>query len=106
MVAYPAELTRRFSEEMKKLRQDVARLKTRTAGIDSGMPLAALPAQINPAYTSGDPRCLVNGSATLSGPYQYVTSYTPAAGDMVLLVPTPVTAPGVTSYVIIGKLSS
>lgn len=68
-------------------------------GIDSGFPLMAVPAQIDPAYTSGDPMALINGSAVLSGPYQHLASYTPVAGDAVLAVPVV----SQQTYVIIGK---
>lgn len=106
MTAYPADLVRRFSDEMKKLRRDVAKLKTRTAAIDSGMPLAVLPGVIDSGYSSGDPRCYVNGSATLSGPFQHLASYSPSAGDTVLVIPVPLTANGLSSsYVILGRVS-
>lgn len=105
MTAYPPDLLRRFEYHVQELQRAVRRLQTRTAGIDSGATLAALPAQIDPAYTTGDPKALINGSTTLTGPYQHLSSYTPAAGDAVLVLPTPVTAPGVSGYVILGKLS-
>jgi hypothetical protein len=106
MTAYPTELGRRFAADLREMRRAITKLQSRTAGIDSGAPLAALPAVIDAAYSSGNPKAHINGSATLTGPYQHLTSYTPAAGDSVLVLPTPVTAPGVTAYVVLGKLSS
>lgn len=47
----------------------------------------ALPAVIDPAYASGDPQVLLNGSATLSDPHQHLASYTPVAGDPILAMP-------------------
>jgi hypothetical protein len=103
---YPPDLAHRFRADLTGLFARVLKLETRTAGIDSGMPLAALPAQIDPSYTSGDPMAYINGSPTLTGPYQTLASYTPAASDQVIALPLPVTAgvaPG--TYVILGKLT-
>lgn len=105
MVAYPEELTRRFAGEIQRMQSAIRKLQQRTAGIDSGAPLAVLPAVIDPGYVSGDPKARINGSATLTGPYQHLAAYAPAAGDTVLVIPTPLTAPSVTSYVILGKLT-
>lgn len=106
MPAYPTSLPARFASDLARLFRRVRQLEARTAAIDSGWPLAALPGIINPAYTSGDPTVLVNGSATLTGPYNHLSSYTPAASDQVLLLPIPLTAQGgaVTNYVILGKV--
>lgn len=101
MTQYSSDLSRRFGVTMVKLQQDVKKLKTRTAGIDSGFPLANLPAQIDPDYTSGDAQVYVNGSATLSGPYACLSSYTPVAGASVLITPVP----ALRTYVIIGSYS-
>lgn len=60
-----------------------------------------LPGVIAGTYVSGDPQVYINGSNTLSGPFQYVTSYTPVANDAVLLAPLGVSK----TYVVIGKLS-
>jgi hypothetical protein len=103
---YTVPLDKRFGQQLTDVLRRVAKLERRTAGIDSGMPLAALPAVIDSGYTTGDPKAYINGSAALTGPYQRLSSYTPAAGDSVLVLPLPVTAgqgPGV--YVILGKLS-
>lgn len=106
MTAYAKTLADRFAAEMRAFRSRLTRLEQKTAGIDSGMPVALLPGIINPAYTSGDPKVLVNGSATLSGPFQHLASYTPAANDAVLLAPLPVTAgQGTGTYVVLGRLT-
>lgn len=107
MPDYARELTQRFAHQVNDLFARVRKLETRTSAIDSGMPLAVLPAVIDPAYSSGDPKAFINGSAALTGPYNYLASYTPAAGDAVLAVPIPLTAQqaGLTSYVIIGKVA-
>lgn len=101
MTLYPPDLQRRFAEAFKGLQQRVAKLESRTAAIDSGWPLAALPAQIDPAYTSGDPNAYINGSSALTGPYQCLTPYTPTAGDSVLVLPVGASR----TYVVLGKLA-
>jgi hypothetical protein len=101
MTMFPRELTQRFAQEIASVRSRVRKLESRTAGIDSGFPLMALPAVIDPGYASGDPMAYLNGSATLTGPYQYVASYTPAAGDSVIALPVVATR----TYIILGRLA-
>jgi hypothetical protein len=96
---YPAPFLARFSAKLSLLQRDVAKLKTRTAGIDSGFPLMMLPGVIDPSFTTGSPMVFVNGSTTLSGPFQNLASYTPVAGDAVLLAPVG----AMQAYVILGK---
>lgn len=104
MTAYPAELTRRFAAQLSDVFRRVRLLEQRTAGIDAGMPLAVLPAVIDPAYVSGDPKALINGSSALTGPYKHLSSYTPVASDPVLVVPVPATGVALTAtYVVLGK---
>lgn len=107
MTQYAGRLEDRFRRVVADILSRLRRLESRTAAIDSGMPLHLLPAQIDPAYTSGDPKVLINGSATLSGPYGHLTSYTPAASDHVLIGPIPLTAQGgsVTNWVVLGKVT-
>lgn len=55
-------------------------------------------AKIDPAYTSGRPRVIYDMdvvSSTLSKPLSYVDSYTPAAGDRIMII----------KGVIIGKIT-
>ncbi len=101
MTRYPVPMPDRFANGFRDVQKRVRTLEMRSMGIDSGFPLMAVPGQIDPAYSSGDPMVLVNGAATLSGPYQYVASYTPAAGDPVLLVPIV----SQRTYAVIGKLA-
>lgn len=98
---YPPKLTARFPDALASILRRLTTVETRTACIDSGFPLAVLPAVIDSGYASGDPKVYINGSTTLSAKLQYLTSYTPAAGDAVLVVPVGVNQ----AYVIIGKLS-
>ncbi|MFJ9771246.1 hypothetical protein ACIRVF_08375 [Kitasatospora sp. NPDC101157] len=100
MPLYPRPLEQRFPAELQAMQLRLSRLETRTAGIDSGWPLAALPAVIDPAYTTGQPKAFLNGATTLTGPYQRLSSYTPTAGDHVLAVPVGAQQ----TYVILGKL--
>jgi hypothetical protein len=99
VTTYPRPLLQRFQATLQKLQQDVAKLKTRTAGIDSGFPLMVLPGVISGSYTSGNPQVYINGSPTLSGPFPYLASYTPAANDTVILAPVG----ALQSYIVIGK---
>jgi hypothetical protein len=98
---YPAALERRFATQLAAMQRAITRLQSRTAGIDSGFPLAALPAVIDPGYASGDPHAYLNGSTTLTGPYQHLASYTPTASDSVLAIPVGVQQ----TYVILGRLA-
>lgn len=101
MPLYPRPLEQRHAQTMLDMARRIARLEARTAGIDSGFPLAALPAVIDSGYTSGDPMAYINGSATLTGPYQHLAAYTPAANDAVLVLPVGVQQ----TYVILGRLA-
>lgn len=101
MTLYPPALEQRFAATLKAIQQRLTKLESRTAAIDSGWPLAALPAVIDAAYTTGDPKAYINGSTTLTGPYQHLAAYTPAANDNVLVLPVGVTQ----TYVVLGKLT-
>lgn|SRR5487761_43747 len=104
MTMYPAQIGHdRLAANGKSVQQRLKALETRTLGIDSGMPVALLPGVIDSAYSSGDPHVHVNGSATLTGPYKYLTSYTPAANDNVILAPVGGT---MKAYIVIGKISA
>lgn len=100
MTRYAPKLTDRFPAAMQQLQQDVAKLKTRTAGIDSGFPLMMLPGQIDPNWNgTGEPEVFVNGAATASGPFPLLAWYKPKAGDSVLLLPVGAQQ----SYVVAGS---
>jgi hypothetical protein len=58
-------------------------------------------AVVDPAYTTGWPRVTFEGETTLSGKqYPHLDSYTPAAGDRVVLVPVG------TTYLVIGRVAA
>lgn len=102
MTQYPAKFgIERITATQRGIQARMAKLESRTAGIDSGWPLMMLPGVIDPAYSSGDPMVLVNGATALSGPYQHLASYTPAASDQVLLAPVG----ALRTYVVLGKLA-
>lgn len=101
MTLYPTDLNKRFAQTITQILQRLTRLESRTASIDSGWPLAALPAVVDSGYSSGDPKVYLNGSTTLTGPYKHLASYTPAAGDSVLAMPVGAQQ----TYVILGKLT-
>jgi hypothetical protein len=97
---YPQPLEKRFAATIQAILARLTKLESRTGSIDSGYPVAALPAVIDSAYASGDPRAYINGAPTLTGPYQHLSSYTPTAGDAVLAMPVG----ALKTYIILGKL--
>lgn len=101
MTLYPLDLERRFAATIRAMQERIAKLESRTAGIDSGYPLALLPATIDPSYSSGDPYAYINNSPNLTGPYYHLSSYTPVASDLVVVAPI---GGGMNTYVVLGKL--
>lgn len=97
MTDYPKPLGQRFPDEMRRMREAIRKLQSRSSSIDSGIAVHALPAVIDPAYTTGQPKVLINGAATLSGPYPVLAGYTPHASDQVVVLPLR------RSYVVLGK---
>jgi hypothetical protein len=97
---YVVPLNARFGDTFREVQRRLRTVEARTMGIDSGFPLMAVPAQIDPSYSSGDPMAFINGATTLTGPYQHLASYTPVAGDQVLAVPVV----SQQTYVIMGRL--
>jgi hypothetical protein len=97
---YPKPLQQRHPQATVALQQAVKTLQTRTSVIDSGFPVAVLPAVISPSYSgTGNPQVYANGATTLTGPYACLSSYAPKPGDSVLLVPVP----ALQTYVIAGN---
>ncbi len=99
MTTYPPRPDQRFAQTIKDLMTRTSLLEQRTQNLDSGTLIQTLTGTIDPAYASGDPMVTVTGAAGLTGPYQHLTSYTPAANDLVLLVPNGQT------YIVAGKLT-
>lgn len=105
MTQYPPPLDQRHAAAMMDFAQRITKLETRTAGIDSGFPLMALPGVVSPSYTTGDPAVQVNGAvdgtgaAVYSGPYQHLASYTPVASDSVIVLPVP----ALQTYIVLGR---
>lgn len=99
MTLYPPNLMQRFQAALANMQQRLTKLESRTSAIDSGFPLAVLPATIDPGYTSGAPNAYINGSTTLTGPYPYLASYTPVADDLVVVAPLG----ALQTYIILGK---
>lgn len=101
LTTYPPRFgIERLTALITGLQRRVTKLETRTAGIDSGFPLMLSTGVIDPGYTSGDPNVYFNGASSLTGPYQHLASYTPTAGDTVVLAPVG----ALQSYVVLGKL--
>lgn len=99
MTLYPPNLMQRFQAAIADMQRRLTKLESRTAAIDSGFPLAILPATIDPGYTTGNPNAYINGSATLTGPYAYLAAYTPAANDLVVVAPVG----ALQTYIVLGK---
>jgi hypothetical protein len=57
---------------------------------------------IDPDYTSGSgrPQVVVDGDTVPAGPYPYLSTYTPAAGDRVLMARVGVSG----KFVVLGKV--
>lgn len=96
MNRYPVTLEERFEQFMKQAAADLQRLKTLTAMLEVGCYTAAYIGTIPGSYTSGDPTVVLATGAVL-GPLQHLASYTPVAGDTVLIVPVGQT------YIVAGK---
>lgn len=103
MTSYPRPLDDRWAATLGDLQSRLRTVESRTMILDSTSPVAALPAVIDPAYSSGDPKVSINGAA-LTGPYQHLASYTPAANDAVVVLPIVTAAAGAT-YFVLGKLA-
>lgn len=98
MNRFPVTPEERFEQFVKQAASDLQRLKTVTANLEVGCYTAAYIGTIPGTYTSGDPTVTLNTGVVL-GPLQHLTSYTPVAGDTVLIVPVGQT------YIVAGKLA-
>ena len=89
MTLYPVPLDQRHAQTLQGMQTAIKTLQARTMGIDSGIPLMSLPGQIDPGYPGdgSNPMAYVNGSAELTGPYEYLASYFPVAGQAVTMLP-------------------
>ena len=98
MTLYPVPLDQRHAQTLQNMQGAIKTLQARTMGIDSGIPLMSLPGQVDPGYPAdgSNPMVYVNGSAELTGPYEYLASYFPVAGDTVTMLPVQ------QSYIVLG----
>lgn len=87
MATFPLPLEARFTEALRKIVARIGRLEQRTLVLDPGCFVVCYTGQIPGSYVSGDPTVVITGQTTATGPYKYLTSYTPHAGDTVLLIP-------------------
>ena len=89
MTLYPVPLDQRHAQTLQNMQGAIKTLQARTMGIDSGIPLMSLPGVIDSGYPGdgSNPKAYVNGSADLTGPYEYLASYFPVAGDTVTMLP-------------------
>ena len=95
---YPVDLETRFDRAMRQIAKDIKQLKQATAVLEPGCYVTAYSGTIAATYTSGDPTVDLPSGAVL-GPLQYLSGYTPAAGDTVALLPIGQT------YIVLGKLT-
>ena len=100
---YPRPLQSRHAQATVQLQQAVSKLQTRTSMVDSGFPVAPLPAVIDHNFSgSGNPQVYANGATALTGPYGCLASYTPRASDSVILVPVP----AMNTYIVAGTTTA
>lgn len=95
---FPATALEAFEKFVKQLAADVQRMKTVTAVLEPGCYVISYIGTIPGSYTSGDPTVTLPAGNTI-GPCRHVASYTPHAGDTVLLVPAG------QSYIVVGALA-
>ena len=97
MSRYPAPLADRFAATIRDLASRLRAVEARAVQLTAD-PVYARFGTVDAAYTTGDPQITVDGDAGLTGPYRHLGSYTPAAGDRVVLVPVGA------GYVVAGKV--
>jgi hypothetical protein len=99
MTMYPPTLDQRHAAALQNIQSRLKVLESRTGNIDSSSLLMHYPGVVDHAYPNdgSNPKVYVNGSAALTGPYPYLSSYTPFASDKVTLVPVG------SSYLIAGN---
>lgn len=98
MSTFPMPLEHRFEQAMRQVGNALRALQTRTALLEPGCNVVAYTGTIPGTYTSGDPTVQLPGGTVL-GPLPHLNSYTPHAGDVVLLIPVG------QSYIIAGTYS-
>lgn len=98
MNRYPVGLEDRFEQAMKQLAIDIPALKQLTTVLEFGCLVTSYLGTIDAGYGSGRPMVDLPGGAVI-GPCPYVASYTPHAGDSVLLVPVG------QQYIVVGKVN-
>lgn len=99
MAAFALPLEERFMAAIRTVLARVTRLEQRTLVLDPGNWVVPYTGQIPVSYTTGDPTVVITGQQAATGPYKCLTSYTPHAGDTVLLIPVGQT------YIVAGTYS-
>lgn len=95
---FPRPLAQRFPANLADVAERVAALLQRTLVLEDGCNVVNYPAVISPGYTAGQPTVTMPDGST-AGPFPCLSSYTPLAGDEVLLLPLG------QSYVVAGTYS-
>jgi hypothetical protein len=93
---YAVDLERRFAQFTRQIAKDLQQLKQLSMMLEPGCLVTPYTGTIDAGYTSGRPLVDLPSGAQI-GPCPYLSSYTPAAGDTVLLVPSGQT------YYVVGK---
>lgn len=86
MTQFAQPLNRRMREAAGQYGSILRELLAKTAMLEPGCLVTPYLGTIPAGYTSGHPTVTLDSGVTL-GPLQYASTYTPHAGDRVLLVP-------------------
>jgi hypothetical protein len=85
---YPPSLARMFPDLIRDMKRRLRDVELRTSPVNPTSMLYATTGIVDPAYSSGLPRVTLAGDSVLSAAgYPYLATYTPAASDVVLLLP-------------------
>lgn len=99
MAVFPEDVKVRFEKWLRAAEQRLQRLEQRTLVLDPGNLVVAYTGTIPGSYTSGQPTVVLAGSGVTIGPLPCLSSYTPHANDVVMVLPLGA------SYVIAGTYS-
>lgn len=94
---FPVDIIERFAKFIRDASKDIAGLKQLTAVLEMGSYVTPYTGVIDAGYVSGRPLVDLPTGVQI-GPCPYNSSYTPHAGDSVLLVPSGQT------YIVVGKI--
>ena len=94
---FPVTLEERFENFTRRVSSDLQQLTQLSMLLEPGCLVTPYTGTIDAGYTSGRPMVDLAPGNTI-GPCPYLASYTPHAGDTVLL------APAGQTYIVVGKI--